>query len=180
MKIKGITDECFTDYKEPVMYIAFPSCTFKCDIENGCALCQNSALAKEPDIEISKEDLIQRYINNPITKGIVLAGLEPFDSMIDLLPFVDCFRRQYKRNDPIIIYTGYTEDELDQGTYGYNYGKEYNQMLADQWQYLQQYGIIVKFGRFRPNQKVHFDGILGIYLASDNQYAKEFNNAYTY
>ena len=56
MRIKGITDECFTDYKEPVMYIAFPFCSFKCDVENGCAICQNSALTKEPIIEISKED----------------------------------------------------------------------------------------------------------------------------
>jgi len=34
--------------------------------------------------------------------------------------------------------------------------------------------IIVKFGRYRPNQEKHYDKILGVFLASDNQYAKEY------
>ena len=53
-------------------------------------------------------------------------------------------------------------------------------MFAAPWQSLQRYGIIVKFGRFRPNQEKHFDEVLGIYLASNNQYGKEFCNEYTY
>ena len=57
MKVKGITDECFTDYKLPAMFIAVNSCSFKCDRENGCQLCQNMALAREPDIEVSKAQL---------------------------------------------------------------------------------------------------------------------------
>jgi len=35
--------------------------------------------------------------------------------------------------------------------------------------------IIVKFGRFRPNQKPHFDEVLGVNLASDNQYAEKIS-----
>ena len=31
--------------------------------------------------------------------------------------------------------------------------------------------IIIKYGRFIPNQVPHFDEVLGIILASDNQYA---------
>ena len=77
MKIKGITDECFTDYKEPVMYIAFPFCSFKCDIENGCALCQNGALTKEPIIEISKEDIdTQKRITNDIIDELLNLEIE--------------------------------------------------------------------------------------------------------
>lgn len=174
MKIKGITDECFTDYKLPVMYIAFGQCSFKCDIENGCALCQNSALTKEPDIYISKEYLIERYLNNPITKGIVLAGLEPFDSILDLVSFIECFRVKYECKDPIIIYTGYTEEELENGQYAINYGKHPNAILAENWDYIKSLGVIVKFGRFKPGEEKHYDEVLGISLISGNQYAKEF------
>lgn len=80
MKIKGIIDEDFLNYKKPSMYIAFPKCTFKCDKENKCQLCQNSDLVKKPDIEISVKNLVKRYLENPITKAIVCCGLEPIDS----------------------------------------------------------------------------------------------------
>lgn len=172
MKIKGITDECFSDYKVPALYIAFPNCSFKCDRENGGHFCQNSALAQEPDIEISKEKILQHYVENDITQAIVLGGLEPFDSEMDLLAFIDCARRQFNISDPIVIYTGYTEKELDEGNFGhaanFNVQKSY-------WENIKNCGnIIVKFGRYRPNQEPHFDEVLGVELASDNQYAKEF------
>ena len=31
--------------------------------------------------------------------------------------------------------------------------------------------IIIKFGRYIPNKQSHYDNILGVNLASDNQYA---------
>ena len=98
MKVKGITDECFTDYKLPAMFIAVNSCSFKCDRENGCQLCQNMALAREPDIEVSKESLIERFMLNPITKAIVFGGLEPFDSPVDLTSFIDCCLEKLIKN----------------------------------------------------------------------------------
>ena len=70
LTIKGLVDEDFVNYKKPSMYIAFPNCTFKCDIEAGCSICQNSSLANEPDIEISEEAIVERYMNNPITKAL--------------------------------------------------------------------------------------------------------------
>lgn len=171
MKIKGITDECFSDFKEPSMYIAFPKCSFKCDIEANGTFCQNSQLAKEPTLEVEKEKLIERYLKNPITKAIVLGGLEPFDSELDLLPFIDCLRRQYECYDKVVIYTGYTEQELQEGRWGN--GNEENQ--KNYWQDLLNYGnLVIKFGRFVPNQEPHFDEVLGVMLASDNQYAKEY------
>ena len=174
MKIKGITDECFSDYKAPVMYIAFPNCSFKCDIEAGAQYCQNSELANIPSVDVSKEDIIERYLRNPITEGIVFGGLEPFDSELDLLPFVDCLRRQYECNDKIIIYTGYTEEELVEGKWGAG-GDELQEQQKQYWASLIKYGnIIVKFGRFRPNEEPHFDEVLGVELASKNQYAKEY------
>lgn len=36
--------------------------------------------------------------------------------------------------------------------------------------------IIVKFGRYTPNQDGHYDDVLGVHLASNNQYAERINN----
>ena len=71
MLIKNIIDEDFINFKFPSMTIEMPFCTFKCDKECGINVCQNSALVKEPNIEILTEKLITRYLNNPITKAIV-------------------------------------------------------------------------------------------------------------
>lgn len=158
MIIKGLQDEVFGDYKKPAMQIVFPYCTFKCDYENGCALCQNSALAHEPIIDIPCQDIIERYKTNPITKAIVCGGLEPFDSETELLHFVRSVRASGVEDD-IVIYTGYTEEELEYNSYFMAISAHSN--------------IYVKFGRFRPNQEPHYDEVLGIKLASDNQYGKK-------
>ena len=153
MKIKGLMTEDFVNYKKASMTIIFPYCTFKC----GKDYCQNSSLAKTPIIEISIDDLVNRYINNPITEAVVMQGLEPFDSWNDLKEFVQKLR-EYS-NDDIVIYTGYNKDEVIE------YVKE-----------LSIYpNIIVKFGRYIPNQEKHFDDVLGVYLASDNQYAERIS-----
>lgn len=166
MKIKDITFEDFINYKEPSMYIAFPNCSFKC----GKELCQNSPLALAPTIEIDKDEVIKKYLANSITTAIVFGGLEPFDSQLDLLPFIDSLRMRYECDDPVIIYTGYTEEELESGHFGKLHNperqKEYYQLL------LQYSNIIIKFGRYQPNQPGHMDPILGVKLASPNQYAK--------
>lgn len=156
MIIKGILEECLTDYKKIAMYIAMPFCSFKCDKENGCNLCQNSKIINEPDIEIKIEDLIKKYDNNPLTKAIILSGLEPFDSL-DIEEFIEEFRKNHY--DDIVIYTGYTEEEI---------------LESSSWIFKYQ-NIIIKFGRFRPNQESHFDEVLGVKLISPNQYAKRFN-----
>lgn len=162
MKIKGLVDEDFINYKEPSMFIITSICSFKCDKENGCALCQNSALATQPNIEIDKIEIVKRYLDNPITTAIVLGGLEPFDTPLDIFPLIDCLRRQYNCHDTIVIYTGYTEQEIEE--------KGYLQILKN-------YGnIIIKYGRYIPNQEKHYDEVLGVYLASDNQYARYYEN----
>ena len=176
MKILNVIDEDFINYKKPSLYIAFPNCSFKCDIECGCAVCQNSALAKVLPIEIEKEKICERYINNNITQAIVLGGLEPFDSTLDLIPFIDCLRKKYKCSDDIVIYTGYTEEELENG-YRYKDNLPIKlQSYKDIWKVLKTYeNIIVKFGRFIPNQEKHYDNVLGVELASINQYAKKIS-----
>ena len=157
MLIKNLVDEDFINYSKPSMFILFNKCTFKCDKEAGCAICQNSALAHEPDIDFSIIEIVSRYLRNPITKAIVCGGLEPFDSKLDLMSLVMEFRKY--TNDDIVIYTGYTEEEL-----------------ADKLPQLTCYkNIIIKFGRFVPNQEKHYDEILGVELASANQYARRIS-----
>lgn len=171
MILKGIIFEDFVNYREPSMYLIFPHCSFKCDKENGTQCCQNRGLTLEPDIEISKEAIIDRYLRNPITSAIVMAGLEPFDSPLDLLPFIDTLRRQYECDDPVIIYTGYTEEELMSG----HWGQGAPSMQKNYFENVLSYGnIIIKYGRFYPNEESHYDKVLGVNLASNNQYAKEY------
>ena len=154
MIVKEIRDEDFTSYKKPSMVIGFPSCTFKCERECGQKMCQNSALAQAPNIEININSLIERYMNNPITNAVICAGLEPFDTWEDLQCFIMNFR--YWCNDEIIIYTGYNKNEIE-----------------DKIDWLKLYEpIIIKYGRFIPNQQSHYDKVLGVKLASDNQYAE--------
>ena len=158
MLIKGLVDEDFTNYKKPSMFIIFPSCTFKCDKEAGCSICQNSGLANEPDIDISFIEIVSRYVKNPITKAIVFGGLEPFDS-IWILRLIIEFRLY--TDDEIIIYTGYTEEELQ---------------AEGMIEALQKYkNIIIKFGRFIPSQEKRYDEVLGVELASPNQYARRIS-----
>lgn len=156
MKIRGLNDYDIVNYRQPTMFIVFPYCSFKCDKEAGIQVCQNSKLAKEPIIEMSEDRIIQMYKHNPLLHGIVCGGLEPFDSMSELSNFLYLFRLYYK--DPIIIYTGYTETEAELHV-----------------SYLKPLGnLIIKFGRFIPNRPSRYDEILGVTLASDNQYAKYY------
>jgi hypothetical protein len=47
--------------------------------------------------------------------------------------------------------------------------------MKDYWNLLKGYGnIVVKFGRFIPNQEKHYDSVLGVELSSFNQYAKRY------
>lgn len=96
-------------------------------------------------------------MSNPLSSAVVIGGLEPFDQPDELVELIKCFRA--KTNDPVVIYTGYTEDER----------KELVDVLS------QFTNIIIKFGRFVPHQEPHYDEILGVKLASPNQYAKKYN-----
>ena len=157
IKIKGIIDEDFVNYKKPSMVLMFPYCTFKC----GNEFCQNSSLITEPNIDINISRLCERYLSNDISEAVVLQGMEPFDSYMDVLSFINTLRHQYKCNDDIVIYTGYTKEEcLENG---------FIQPLKD------TKNIIIKFGRYIPNQNPHYDEVLGVNLASDNQYAERIS-----
>lgn len=122
-----------------------------------CSICQNENLRNQPIIDISVNDIIDRYDSNQLSRAIVFGGLEPLDSYEDIRCFLMNFR--YHHADPVIIYTGYTENEVLE---------KFSKLFLYE-------NIIIKYGRYIPNKPSHHDMVLGVNLASDNQYAKIYN-----
>jgi len=118
-------------------------------------MCQNSSMALSKDIEIDTETIVKRYLSNPITTSVVFGGLEPIDSWVDMVALIGEFRKY--TSDTIVIYTGYNKDEI---------------LPQVNWLKDNSTNIIIKFGRFIPDQQKHYDDVLGISLASNNQYAE--------
>lgn len=160
MKIKGLKDEDFVNYKKPSMFISTAICDWKCCIEQNLniSVCQNSELAKADTIDYPIEKIFDRYITNPITSAVVIGGLEPFLQFGDVFALIKHFRSN-ECNDDFVIYTGY---------YPYEIEREISQL-----KYFPN--IIVKYGRFIPNGNEHFDEVLGINLISNNQYAERIS-----
>lgn len=158
MKLKTIVDEDFVNYQSPVMYIGTARCNGKCCREAGIPLsvCQNDGWRANATIDMADEKIIERYIDNDITSAICFAGLEPFEQYDEMFALIKKLRTDYHCNDTVIIYTGYNKNEISSS-------------ISE----LQQFkNIIIKYGRYVPNQKRHYDKVLGVYLASDNQYAE--------
>jgi len=151
MKLRGLVEEDFVNFKKPSMVLMMPYCDWKC----GKDLCQNSPLAKAPIIEYKIEDLAVRYRKNSLTSAIVLSGLEPMIDFETIYEIVEAFRKYCA--DYIVIYTGYEEHEIYPEV----------QRLQEDFS-----NIIMKYGRYIPNQEPHFDPVLGVNLASDSQYAE--------
>ena len=121
----------------------------------GKELCQNSPLVKTPTIEVEIEKIVEEYMKNDLTSAIVFGGLEWFDQFLELLECIEAFRE--KTDDDIIVYTGYDKNEIEE-----------HLMTLKKYK-----NIIVKFGRFITNQEKHYDEVLGVYLASNNQYGEK-------
>lgn len=159
MEVKIIIDEDFVNYKKPCMLIGTAFCDWKCCVEMKIdnSICQNSSLVQSKSVHMPIDTLIDRYMNNQISKSIVFGGLEPMLQIDEILEFLQEFRKVC--DDDIVIYTGY-----------------YDYEIADALKQLKQYpNIIIKFGRFINNQKRHYDDVLGVYLSSDNQYAERIS-----
>lgn len=158
MLVKTIIDEDFANYKTPSMFIGTVSCGGKCCAEAGIPLsvCQNDEWRKATPIYIEDSEICKRYLKNKITKAIVIGGLEPFEQFSELCELLGTLRNEHKCNDDVVIYTGYYPKEIEGAI-----------------ELLKFYGnIIVKFGRYIPDRPHRYDELLGVELASDNQFAK--------
>lgn len=163
MKLKQIIDESFGDYKECSMLLVVPSCTFKCE---GC---QNKHLMQLPTQEFPDEEIWERFQKNPLTKAIVIGGLEPLDDIMDIAKFI--FIGVTKEMEvPLIIYTGYDVFDLD-GCRPLEMRILYSAFD------LYKAPITVKYGPYIKGRKSVYNEILGVTLASDNQYTAQYYHA---
>lgn len=154
MLIKDIKDEDFVNYKLPSMMIATCKCNWKCCVEQGLdkSICQNSSIAQQKNIEVSADEIFSRYTSNPITKAIVIGGLEPFLQFEEIYQLIKYFRDNGCKDD-FVIYTGYYICEIQDDI---NRLKEFE-------------NIILKTGRYIDSLASRYDEVLGITLASTNQ-----------
>ena len=156
MKLLGIISLDAVNYKKLSMTLEFPYCTFKCNRGHSDPICQNYNLKNSKTYEFSNDEIIRYFQSLRLVDSVVMQGLEPLDSWDELTSFIHDFRQKYPNDHDIVIYTGYNEDEIQ-----------------DKLDILKQYSnIIVKFGRYIPNDEKHYDEILGVSLESSNQYAK--------
>lgn len=113
-------------------------------------------MARMPVKEIPLKSFYDAYINNDITKAIVIGGLEPMLQFDEVLSLIKYFR-EHNCQDMFVIYTGYYKEEI-------------REKIA---QLISYKNIIIKFGRYIPNNAPHFDEVLGINLVSNNQYGEQ-------
>ncbi len=153
MKVLNLIYEDFTNYKKPSMFIGMGTCDFKCCKEAGISpdVCQNYQLQHD-FMEVSVDTIVGNYESNNISEAIVIGGLEPFNDYTSLYELVEKFREV--TNDDIVIYTGYYPYELCLSLLG-----------------LRKFdNIIVKFGRYVPDDEPRYDKLLGVELSSSNQF----------
>lgn len=159
ISIKQIVPEDFVNYKRPSMFIATSLCDWKCckEADLPIGVCQNCPLAQEQTITMDIERIVCQYLKNSISEAVVFGGLEPMLQYEEVYNFIDVLR-SYDTKSDIVIYTGYNHDEVFEEV-------EELSVFED---------IIFKFGRYIPGHTPHYDEILGVELASDNQYARRF------
>ena len=153
MLIKGITDEIFSDYSKTSMLIAVPVCTTRCweKLNLSPTICQNHLLRREPNLSVSNKDIIDRYLENPLTSAIVFGGLDSWDSLDEIIEFIREFR--LVSEDDCVLYTGRDLDIIEN-----DFGK------------LREFkNIYVKYGGYNPFLESVVDELTSVVLASSNQ-----------
>lgn len=158
IEVKGIIWEDLVNYKKICTTLMMPKCSWKCDIENGVELCQNKGLAAAASQTVLINPFMRRYKANPLTEAIVLQGLEPLDSLVDVYT-VAANLSDFNITDDFVIYTGYYPNEISPSII-----PTLSSMVPGH--------LIFKWGRFIPNHTPHYDPVLGVNLSSDNQYGE--------
>lgn len=157
IRLKGIIYEDFVNYKKPCMTLEMPFCSFKCDKECGEKWCQNADLINLDIREVDIKVLEAFYRSNDLAEALCFQGLEPFDTYDEMLEFITEFGKH--SSDDIVIYTGYNRKEIDE-------------TKLEALKAAAAGDVIIKWGRFIPYRESRYDEILGVTLASDNQYGE--------
>lgn len=160
MRIRGRITEDFVNYKQPGLFVPCCYCDFKCchDLDTDHSMCQNSAISEVEPMMVDNEAILDAFKESLIAKVVIFGGLEPIWQIDEIEELLALFRDNGV-NAPFVIYTGYNEDEVERFV-----------------ERLLPYGnIVVKYGRYIPDDDPHYDAVLGVMLASSNQYAKEYN-----
>lgn len=154
MKIhhKGIQHEILSDAPFVGARILAPFCPFNC---KGCF--NKEAIRNLPSRYEPIEQIMKEVLSNPYNAGIILGGLEWSQSPTELDVLVQA---ALDSNLSVMIYTGMTEEQF--------------KVLFD---YLYQYPIWVKFGRFDESLLDDNYYSCGVKLASTNQYVKKLKEA---
>lgn len=158
--LKGVIMEDFVNYAKPSLFLITCKCDWKCCHEANIPItvCQNEPVVRQDTKEFLISSIYKAYIDNEITKAVVIGGLEPILQFEEVLSLLDYFRKQ-NCNDDFVIYTGYYKEEI---------GKEIEQ--------LKKYpNVVLKYGRYKPNSISRYDDVLQITLVSDNQYAERIS-----
>lgn len=148
LKALFVNDVDVVNYKEASCFIG---AGYTCS--RGCPGCQNEELKHSIPAQVDASRIALNYEKMPITHAIVFGGLEPLEDLENLKLWVNIFR--FITDDMIIIYTG-VEIDSDE--------------LKEAAKYLAEYpNIIFKAGSYIDGHEPHFDELLGVKLASDNQ-----------
>lgn len=162
MRVRKLLTERYQDYRLPCMYLAACFCDWKCCPDTPY-VCQNHPVAQMPVTDIPDDEILDRYEENPITEAIVIAGLEPLLQVREVVNLIRCASERGIRTT-FVIYTGYTKKEVR--FIGF-FDALKAAGIGD------GIGVIMKYGRYVQDQQPHFDEVLGVELASGNQYAEK-------
>lgn len=159
MRLKEMIHEDYSNYRLPSMFLGTCFCTWKCCKEQGVdhSVCQNSGFGRYPIVEISDEKITELFLENPLSKALVIGGLEPFEQWEELQKLVLAFRARTEAD--VVIYTGFYPDEIQ---------------AKVEW--LKRFpNVIIKFGRYKQGDTPHFDEVLGVELANKEQFAERIS-----
>lgn len=153
--------EVFQDYKKSALLLCTCFCDWKCCTELGRdkSMCQNSTLKEVAIKKIPFSEIFDMVTRNTVIDAVIFGGLEPFIQINQVIQCIEYLRERGMTKD-ILIYTGYYIEEIDEAII----------------ERLKESDVILKCGRYIPDRPPKFDDILGVTLASDNQYSIELKS----
>ena len=158
-KIKEPTIKLFSEYletkKDYVLYVYFPDRTDETLLFNTTNDLDKVLLNCK--IDKKEYNFTENQKNEFINHFKVVFSKDYIDKSNELIELIRSFIEQ--TNDDIVVFTRYYENEI-----------------SDKIEELKKFpNIIVKFGRYKPNQEPHKDEVLGVNLANSEQYAKRIS-----